>query len=457
MHTPHPISNHPTPTQQSISMQRRCSNLSALSNQQQHPFNSIQEEREFSTERMSETSFDSMDNTGNVLQQVPVPTEDARRLSQLTKARSSQLENLVRRLSFQEMSMINDHVNNNPDNNPNNSNTTASASAAQQQQYKSTAHNIRQSLLTLMTTQATATQAVNTNRASLCSGTINGRGSFNVTGAMDRQRRFSMHDSLENVLQNSKRLLSFFEFLKQKECSELLEFWSIVELYQNLYWKPFKLLGINLKIQVKVSNPEDSSTTESVAQVAGTENKKKINSTLALVLSDFTIHKEEILRNEIIEYYITDNAPSQICLPSQMRTNILKIATPRTMSKETTSRESRLSLFRNAQKECYDELQRIHIPLFQQYEEEEEQAKRKNQKKQDGQQHVAAESEVGQGGDGQRSGSIYALPAHSPAIASMTSSMLAADVLLERRSTSSAQLPVYRTGEKQVTLNKWGW
>ena len=164
--------------------------------------------------------------------------------------------------------------------------------------------------------------------------------------AVERQLRFQMYDCLERVLQDSTRIRRLYDFMKRQQCPELLEFWSIVELYQNLYWKPFKLMGINLNIQVKRSpeeldeEEEEDETKESTKAPAKKEKggqqllseKEKDkgsllrHTTLAKTLAKFTLEQEETLRGEIIYYYIEDEAPLQICLPSQMREKTLKTA-----------------------------------------------------------------------------------------------------------------------------------
>ena len=282
--------------------------------------------------------------------------------------------------------------------------------------FKATANNIRQSLAVLMNARAGSDSAV----PNLCSGTINGRGSFAKEHAVERQQRFNRIDCLERVLQDSTRIRRLYHFLKKQQCPELLEFWSIVELYQNLYWKPFKLMGINLHIQVK-RNPElDGEEEDKMEETTGTHANKKErtqsteegrgsiirHATLAKVLTNFTLEQEETLRSEIIKYYMEDDAPLQICLPSQVKEKTLKTA----LRALELPDEDRLSMvsnmwwhadfyccelgfclfarvilfltfllffyfffalrtkFREAQKFCYDELQRIHMPLFIQYE-----------------------------------------------------------------------------------------
>jgi hypothetical protein len=323
--------------------------------------------------------------------------------STIQKRRSSQLDNLVRRLSFQELSEANNGVL---------PLLVSSSSATNTRKFKETALNIRQSLIAAMTIQNA--QETNSSSSHLCSGTINGRGSFSNNHALDRQLKFNMSESLEHVLQNSKRLRNFYTFMSKRLCGELIEFWSIIELYQNLYWKPFKLLGANLKFQLKKVSIEPEEEDIQEKNKVSLSNKKS----LAKFLSNFTLDEEDLLRNEIIEYYIADNAPSQICLPSQMRNNILKVATTRFQS-NLPDRDERLSLFRHAQKEVYDELQRIHLPLFLNYELNElQQNKDRDLKDRDNEQDNV-----------QKNKTIY-----SPALASMESSLLAADVLSLRRS-----------------------
>ena len=96
---------------------------------------------------------------------------------------------------------------------------------------------------------------------------------------------------------------------------------------------------------------------------------------LANVLTSFTIENEHVLRNEIVLYYVVDEAPLQICLPSQTKLSILqntetfnKTYSKNKVYESVEYRVSRMSLFRDAQKYCYDELQRIYLPMFQTWE-----------------------------------------------------------------------------------------
>jgi len=214
-------------------------------------------------------------------------------------------------------------------------------------------------------------------------------------------------------LQDKERLRTFYKFLSKQRCRELLEFWAVVELYQNLYWKPFQLLG--LKLHVKNKKPGEERGT-------GGRNKYVITEeTGGTTVVVFTIEHEKTLREEIIDYYITDNAQYQICLPSQTKSCIIKtskqiqLQTSSTMVNNPSFRLYRLSLFREAQRFCYEELQRIHLPRF-----------------------IEHEKMCGGGGSsGSRSGSGSTkgniLPPYSPGLAAITSSVLASDVLELRR------------------------
>jgi len=362
----------------------------------------------------------------------PIGAEPIQRQSQMAKRRSSQLDNIVRRMSFLEMSK-------------NNSSILPSLPT----DVKNYERKFRSSLLSLLSNQST-------NKATphICSGTINGRGSFVRIPARERQNKFNSNDSLEHVLQSYSRLRLFYTFLKEKCCSEILEFWSIVELYQNLYWKPFKLLGIEL--QIKRMQPIAETTQNKGATLAGPaeddddedededeKDGRSAPSTLAHVLNKFTLDEEIILRDEIIGYYIADDAPSEICMPSQMRYNILQIMTPRFAQKY--DREDRLSLFRHAQKFCYNELQ-LEMPMFLQYEQQQKQEKEKEKEEegeQQQQQHTNQE-DVRQHAD-----------LHSPALAAMESSLLATGLLSLRR--LSASLPVNEENEPGTKKNQWGW
>ena len=265
--------------------------------------------------------------------------------------RSSALESFVRRLTFDELSLDSSlQGRTSAFNNTGmsafdstRSDSTTPPPTTDGSRFKTTAHSIRQSLAVLINTRAGSGSQGMPN---LCSGTINGRGSFMTEHAVERQLRFQMYDCLERVLQDSTRIRRLYDFMKRQQCPELLEFWSIVELYQNLYWKPFKLMGINLNIQVKRSpeeldeEEEEDETKESTKAPAKKEKggqqllseKEKDkgsllrHTTLAKTLAKFTLEQEETLRGEIIYYYIEDEAPLQICLPSQMREKTLKTA-----------------------------------------------------------------------------------------------------------------------------------
>lgn len=355
----------------------------------------------------------------------------------MAKRRSSQLDNIVRRMSFQEMSK-------------NNSSILPSLPT----DVKINERKFRASLLSLLSNQST-----NKAPAHICSGTINGRGSFARIPARERQSKFNTNDSLEHVLQSYDRLRVFYTFLKEKCCSEILEFWSIVELYQNLYWKPFKLLGIQLQIKrmqpLKEATPKKGATLAGPAEDDEDENENdglSAPSTLAHVLNKFTLDEEIILRDEIIGYYIADDAPSEICMPSRMRYKILDIMTPRFAQKY--DREDRLSLFRHAQKFCYNELQ-LEIPMFLKYEQQQKQEKEKEkeEEEEEGEQHQqhqhprTNQEEVRQHAD---------TPVHSPALAAVEASMLATGLLSLRR--LSASLPAgNEENEPGTKKNQWGW
>ena len=273
--------------------------------------------------------------------------------------RSSALESFVRRLTFDELS-LNSSLQGRTSGFNNTgmsafdstrSDSTTPPPTTDGSRFKTTAHSIRQSLAVLINTRAGSGLQGMPN---LCSGTINGRGSFMTEHAVERQLRFQMYDCLERVLQDSTRIRRLYDFMKRQQCPELLEFWSIVELYQNFYWKPFKLMGINLNIQVKRSpeeldeEAEEDETKESTKApakkkrggqqlISEKEKEKEKNknkdkgslirhTTLAKTLAKFTLEQEETLRGEIIYYYIEDEAPLQICLPSQMREKTLKTA-----------------------------------------------------------------------------------------------------------------------------------
>jgi hypothetical protein len=351
----------------------------------------------------------------------PLPQESVERLSQLEKYRSSQLENFVRKLSFQEMAMTSRRSSFHRHNStvrPLGSLHEADADEGKTRSttltFKSVAGTVRQSLISLMTSRQSNGSVVSTGGLPhLCSGTINGRGSFMNTPATQRQRRYCDRDSLERVLQNSTRIRQLYGFMQSEHCPELLEFWSIVELYQNLYWKPFKLLGINFDIEVKKKKCRTSETTETTETTETSEilpqTKNKNNSgevkqtTLACVLSNFTLTQEETLRNEIVAYYIANNAPMQICLPSQNRLALLEKAK---MAMELPD-DDRLGLFREAQRFCYNEMQQIHMQKFLQYEDS-----------------SSEQNEPIERGD---------TPPHSPGLAAITSSLLATDVLRQNR------------------------
>ena len=140
---------------------------------------------------------------------------------------------------------------------------------------------------------------------------------------------------------------------------------------------------------------------------------------LANVLTSFTIESEHVLRNEIVLYYVVDEAPLQICLPSQTKLSILqntetfnKTYSKNKVYESVEYRVSRMSLFRDAQKYCYDELQRIYLPMFQTWEKCNDM--------------LYSESTA----------------SYSPALASITSSLLASHVLIDRRVASKRAPPI---------------
>ena len=211
-------------------------------------------------------------------------------------------------------------------------------------------------------------------------------------------------------MQAKERLRTFYTFLSKQRCRELLEFWAVVELYQNLYWKPFQLLG--LKLHVKNKKPGERET-----DVEG--NKYVITKETVVTTEVFTIEHEKTLREEIIDYYITDKAQYQICLPSQTKSCIIKtskqiqLQTSSSMINNPSFRLYRLSLFREAQRFCYEELQRIYLPQFIEHEK------------------MCGGGSSRSSGSGSTKGNI--LPPYSPGLAAITSSVLASDVLELRR------------------------
>jgi hypothetical protein len=196
----------------------------------------------------------------------------------------------------------------------------------------------------------------------LCSGTVNGRGSFMSESLRNRQQRFANCDSLERVLQDPIRIRKLFVFLKEKACSELLEFWSLVELYQNFYWKPLKLLGFYDEI-VGDGNDNDDGPAAAASDSDSDSDAGNHNSTrrsggagrnqLADLLSCFSIGVEEKLREEILHRYVRRDAPIQVCMPSAMR----ELIVARSREAHLLPQHQRLAIFRDAQRFCYGELQ----------------------------------------------------------------------------------------------------
>ena len=98
--------------------------------------------------------------------------------------------------------------------------------------FKAASYRIRQSLLSLMQMHSAKKQSSSFTLPHLCSGTINGRGSFVLGGcSQKRQKRFEKQDCLERILQNTDRLRSFHEYLQRKKCPELLELYVPTVLF----------------------------------------------------------------------------------------------------------------------------------------------------------------------------------------------------------------------------------
>ena len=162
--------------------------------------------------------FSTVRDTG--VSTIPPLTQNAtKELTELERRRSSQLDNFVRKLSFQEMEMTskrNSFHRNTGFSTIHSLGGTVSASSEENEildmekneihnkiTFKSTANSIRQSLLSLMSARSVSSGnsgAGYSGMSHLSSGTINGRGSFMQNSAVERQRKYSDTDSLERYV-----------------------------------------------------------------------------------------------------------------------------------------------------------------------------------------------------------------------------------------------------------------
>ena len=158
--------------------------------------------------------FSTVRDTG--VSKIPPLTQNAtKKLTELERRRSSQLDNFVRKLSFQEMAMTSKR---NSFHRNTGFSTIHSVGASSEENeildmekneihnkitFKSTANSIRQSLLSLMSARSVSSGnsgAGYSGMSHLSSGTINGRGSFMQNSAVERQRKYSDVDSLERYV-----------------------------------------------------------------------------------------------------------------------------------------------------------------------------------------------------------------------------------------------------------------
>lgn len=81
-------------------------------------------------------------------------------------------------------------------------------------------------------------------RKNFCTGSVSGNGSqvFHKKELRDKIIKTTM--TLERVLQDDELMRALNHYVERTHTSENLHFWIDVEVYQNLYWKPMKTLGL---------------------------------------------------------------------------------------------------------------------------------------------------------------------------------------------------------------------
>ena len=81
-------------------------------------------------------------------------------------------------------------------------------------------------------------------RKNFCTGSVSGTGSqiFHKKEVRDKIIKTTM--TLERVLQDDELMRALNHYVERTHTSENLHFWIDVEVYQNLYWKPMKTLGL---------------------------------------------------------------------------------------------------------------------------------------------------------------------------------------------------------------------
>ena len=95
--------------------------------------------------------------------------------------------------------------------------------------------------------------------SSFNTGTVNGRGHFLSHNRAQRNATIVSEMTLEWVLQDSRALPLFRQWLARRNSAALLHFWIDVEAFQNLSWKPAGVLGIH-----QTSRSSDARMAESV-------------------------------------------------------------------------------------------------------------------------------------------------------------------------------------------------
>ena len=219
-----------------------------------------------------------------------------------------------------------------------------------------------------MTSVDSTTANIQLMRPHLCSGTVNGRGSFLSENILKRQQRYASCDSLERVLQDPLRIRKLFIFLKERAQSclsfgpcravseLLLEATEAARLYDEIVGDHE---GCSHSYIYSDGCDAPSKHAGRVAR-AGEEGNGNSNKRLADLVSCFSIEVEEQLREEIIERYVRKNAPIQVCMPSEIREQIMS----RSRIAHELPKNKRLSIFREAQRFCYGELQQNLMAAF---------------------------------------------------------------------------------------------
>jgi len=185
-----------------------------------------------------------------------------------------------------------------------------------------------------------------------CSGTTNGQsGTFRD---FRRERRDSKSLTLDRLLQNALLLRRFMMFCVEKKCGNKLLFWYECEAFQNLEWKPIKVLGV-LETREALERRKNMTHEEFMAW------EKQQNSMLkeyarahGISQVDARLHK---YANRVYKLYVKEGSAEEVKLPDEIVEDIeehIVCGTGRV----------HLGVFRKAQKIIFQDMASNTFPYF---------------------------------------------------------------------------------------------